>query len=115
MTMNVDEYVESKVQPEFRKIVALIRQAMRELAPQAHEEIRYGMPVYKGKSLFAWINPPKKDVKLSFTRGKQLEDSYGLLKGTAKGSRYLRFKNTAEVKKEVLEYYVKQALVLDAK
>ncbi len=72
------------------------------------------MPVYKGKSLFAWINPPKKDVTLSFTRGVQMEDRYGLLKGTAKaGTRHVRMRNVAELNKHALKYSIKQALKLD--
>lgn len=33
--MNVDEFVKSKVLPQYRDIVELIRQYMRELAPDA--------------------------------------------------------------------------------
>lgn len=112
--MTVDEFVEAKVAPEFRPTVAALRALIRECAPGAEEVISYGMPVYKGKTLFAWINPPKKDVKLSFTRGAQLEDKYSLLRGTAKGgARHVKMKNIAEVRKSALRYYVKQAVNLD--
>jgi hypothetical protein len=72
------------------------------------------MPAYKGKRLFAWINPPKKDVTLSFTRGDQIEDKYNLLRGTAKGgARHVKMKHLADVNRPALKYYVKQALSLD--
>ena len=112
--MTVDEFVEAKVAPEFRPVVAAIRGLLRECAPDAEEVISYGMPVYKGKTLFAWINPPKKDVTLSFTRGDKLEDKYNLLRGDAKGgARHVKMKNLEDVNKPALKYYIKQAVSLD--
>ncbi|HEY8842193.1 MAG TPA: DUF1801 domain-containing protein [Candidatus Dormibacteraeota bacterium] len=112
--MTVDEFVEAKVAPEFRPVVAAIRGLMKECAPDAEEVISYGMPVYKGKTLFAWINPPKKDVTLSFTRGDKLEDKYDLLRGDAKGgARHAKMKNLEDVNKPALKYYIKQAVSLD--
>ncbi|HEX3507801.1 MAG TPA: DUF1801 domain-containing protein [Candidatus Dormibacteraeota bacterium] len=112
--MTVDEFVRAKVAPEFKPVVATIRAVMKETAPNAEEVISYGMPVYKGKSLFAWINPPKKDVTLSFTRGAKLEDKYNLLRGTARaGTRHVKMRTVADVNKPALKYYIKQALKLD--
>ena len=112
--MTIDEFIEAKVAPEFRPLVAAIRGLMKECAPHAQEVVSYGMPVYRGETLFAWINPPKKDVTLSFTRGVQLEDKYNLLRGDAKGgARHVKMKIPAEVNKPALKYYIKQAVNLD--
>ncbi|HXC75487.1 MAG TPA: DUF1801 domain-containing protein [Candidatus Acidoferrum sp.] len=112
--MTVDEFVEANVAAEFKPVVAAIRALMKECAPHAEEVMSYGMPVYKAKSLFAWINPPKKDVTLSFTRGVQIEDSYGLLRGTAKaGARHVRMRTLADVDRPALGYYIEQAVHLD--
>ena len=112
--MSVNEFVEARVAAEFRPVVAAIRSLMKECAPDAEEVISYGMPVYKGKKLFAWINPPVKDVTLGFSRGAQMEDKYSLLRGTAKGgSRHLKMKSVAEVNEPALKYYIKQAVKLD--
>jgi len=43
--MTVDEFVASKVQPEFRPVVAAIRKVMKESAPDAQEVISYGIPM----------------------------------------------------------------------
>ena len=45
--MTVDEFVESKVLPEFRPVVAAIRSLMKESAPNAEEVMSYGLPMYK--------------------------------------------------------------------
>jgi hypothetical protein len=112
--MNLDQFVEENVAPELRPTVAAIRGLVKECAPDAQEMISYGMPVYKGKNIFAWINPPKKDVTFSFPRGVQIEDRYGLLRGTAKGgTRHVKMKNVGEVNKPALKYYIKQAVNLD--
>lgn len=112
--MSVNEFVEAKVPAEFREVVAAIRDLMRDCAPDAAEVISYGMPVYKGKKIFAWINPPVKDVTFGFSRGDQMEDKYGLLHGTAKGgARHVKMKNLAEMNKPALKYYIKQAVDLD--
>lgn len=111
----VDEFVEGKVLPEFREIVQLIRGYMRELAPGVQEMISYGIPAYKGKRILAVISPTKKDITFSFSRGAQFEDKYNLLKGVGKSSKHIKFTIVGNVKKEVLEYYIKQALDFDLK
>lgn len=114
LTMTVDEWVEARVAPEFLPVVAAVRALIKESAPRAQEVISYGMPVYKGKTLFAWINPPKKDVTLSFTRGNQIEDKYNLLRGASKGgARHVKMKKLDDVNRPALKYYIKQAASLD--
>lgn len=112
-TLTVDEFVEGAVLPELRPLVAAIRNLMRECAPDAREAIGYGMPVYRGNKVFAWINPTKKDVTLGFSRGTQMEDRYGLLRGGGKGSRHVKMRNLDDVNRPALAYYIKQAVKLD--
>lgn len=40
----VDEFVQHKVLPEFRPVVAMLRELMRECAPDASEIMSYGIP-----------------------------------------------------------------------
>ena len=44
--MTVNEYIQRKVQPEYRAVTASLRRLMRETAPKAEELISYGMPCY---------------------------------------------------------------------
>ena len=114
-SMTVEEFVEEKVLPEFWEVVEAIRLYMRELAPDAQEMISYGIPAYKRKRIIAVISPTKKDITLSFSRGAQFEDKYDKLRGVGKASKHLKFKTVGQVKKDLLEYYVKQALEFDDK
>jgi hypothetical protein len=111
--MTVDEFVKSKIRPEFRPVVAAVRSLMKENAPQAKEIISYGIPMYGLKKPLAWINPSKTGITFGFREGANFEDKYGLLRGVGKHARHVRMKNLDQVNKPALKYYVKQALKLD--
>ena len=113
--MTVDEFVQSKVLPEFRDVVAMIRKLMRDMAPDAVEAVAYGIPSYRRRRIFAVISPTKRDITLSFSRGAQFEDSYGLLRGAGKSSKHVKVKSLAAANKDALIYYISQALEHDAK
>ena len=112
-TMTVDEFVETRVLPEFRDVVAMLRQLMREMVPEAKEAIGYGIPTYKRKLIIAVISPTKKDITFSFSRGAEFEDKYGLLDGEGKVSKFVKIKSLENVNMEALRYYVNQAVKLD--
>jgi hypothetical protein len=113
--MTVDEFVKTRVLPEFWPVVAMIRELMKECAPEAQEMISYGIPAYKTKRIVAIISPTKKDITFSFSRGTQFEDKYNLLRGVGKSSKHVKIKNLASANREALRYYIKQALEFDAK
>jgi hypothetical protein len=113
MTMTVDEFVKQRVLPEHQDSVAMIRRLMREVAPSAKEGISYGIPVWKGKRIFAVISPTKKDITFSFSRGAQFEDKYDLLRGVGKASKHIKIKNVGDANKTALRYYIRQALKFD--
>ena len=113
--MTVDEFIQTKVLPQYHDIVAMLRQLIHEMAPDATEAVSYGIPAYKRKRIFAVISPTKKDITLSFSRGAQFEDKYGLLKGVGKSSKHVKIKSLAGADQAALRYYIQQALELDAK
>jgi hypothetical protein len=111
----VDEFVKATVLPQHQDIVSMLRALMRETAPNAKEEISYGMPVWKGRKIFVWVSPTKKDITFAFSRGAEFEDKYSLLQGVGKRSRHVKINDLRQVKKAALRYYIKQALAFDAK
>ena len=113
--MTVDDFVKMKVLPELQPIVAMIRELMKDCAPNAQEVISYGIPVYKAKRILAVISPTKKDITFSFSRGAEFEDKYDLLQGVGKVSKHVKIKNLANANKDALRYYIQQALEFDAK
>jgi hypothetical protein len=114
MSMTVNEFVKTRVLPEYREIVEVLRKVMREYAPDAKEVISYGIPAYKGNRILAVISPTKKGITFAFSRGAEFEDKYGLLEGVGKVSKNVRFRSVKEINRAALRYYIKQALELDA-
>jgi hypothetical protein len=109
----VDSFVKQKVPPALKPIVATVRELMREWAPKADEKISYGMLVWSGNLIFAWIIPTKKDITFGFMQGAYFEDKYGLLQGTGKHARHVKLKKLEDVQKTILRYYVRQAMKID--
>ena len=114
MAMTVDEFVETKVLPEYRDIVTALRALMKECAPDAKEVISYGIPAYKGRRMLAVISPTKKGITFAFSRGAEFQDEYGLLEGVGKVSKNVRISHLQEIDEAALRYYIKQALEFDA-
>jgi hypothetical protein len=113
--MTVDEFVKARVLPQLQPVVAMIRELMKECAPDVQEMVSYGIPAYKVKRIFAVISPTQKDITLAFTRGVQFEDKYHLLRGVGKRGRHVKVKNVASANKDALRYYIRQALEFDKK
>lgn len=114
MTLSVDAFVQARVRPEFHEIVRLLRDLMRECAPDATEMISYGIPTWKGRKMLAVLSPTQKDITFSFSRGAEFEDRHGLLRGEGKVSKHVKIKDVAHLPTEALRDYIRQALALDA-
>ncbi len=110
-----DEFVATKVLPEYRSIVVEIRKLMHEVAPGAKEVITYGILGFKGNKMLAVISPTKKGITLAFSQGATFEDRYELLEGVGEVSKNVRMQSIKEFNKEALLYYIKQALEFDKK
>jgi hypothetical protein len=112
--LTVDEFVNTKVLPQFRPVVEMLRKLMREHVPDAREEIRYGIPNYTRNKGLAVISPTKKDITFAFSRGASFEDRYHLLQGVGHVSKHIKLRSVDDVAEEVLIYYVDQALKFDS-
>ena len=111
---SVDAFIEARVRPEYRDIVAMLRATMRKQAPRSEEVLTYGILGFKRRRIFAVISPTKKGITLAFSRGAQFEDKYGLLEGVGKVSKNIRLSDVNGIARPALHYYIKQALRLDA-
>ncbi len=113
--ISVDEFVATRVLPEYRPIVDKVREIIKAFAPEAKEIISYGIPAYRVNKIIAVISPTKKDITLAFSRGAEFEDKYNLLKGVGKVSKNLKIKHLSDINQDVICYYINQALELDKK
>ena len=113
--MTVDEYVETRVLPQYRPIVERLRKLMRECAPDAAEVIAYGVPAWRARRILALISPTKNGITFAFSQGASFNDQYGLLEGVGKVSKNVRMRDLSEVDEVALRAYIQQALELDAR
>ncbi len=111
--MTIDEFVQTRVLPEFQPVVVMLRELMRETAPDVTEEIGYGIPAFRSKRIIAVISPTKKGITFAFSHGAAFEDTYGLLQGKGNESKHVKIKNIASINRDALRYYIRQALELD--
>ena len=89
---------------------------MRECAPEATESISYGIPAWKtSRRIIAVISPTKQDITFSFSRGAQMTDSFGLLRGVGKSSKHVKVKSVETMNEAAIRDYIRQALELDLK
>jgi hypothetical protein len=114
MNVAVDEFVKARVLPRHRDIVARLRMLIRECAPNAKEEMSYGIPAWRGRRILVVISPTKKDVTFAFSRGAEFVDVHGLLKGAGRVSKHVKMNTLADVNEAALRDYIRQALELDA-
>jgi len=119
MSTLIESFVESKVLPAYRPIVARFRALVEREFPDLKEEMRggtekyYGVPVYRYNRIVITLSPTKKGITLSFTDGKKFEDRYSLLEGAGNKTLNLRLSKVEDYDDEVLRYYIRQAIELD--
>ncbi|MFW5748788.1 MAG: DUF1801 domain-containing protein [Chloroflexota bacterium] len=100
----IDTYVEANsspaVQTIFKRVIAVVRD---ELAGTNEKfQTGYGNVVFtSGKTMasggMVYVTPLKASVNLGFLDGVDLPDPDGLLKGTGKRLRHIKFKNSEQV------------------
>lgn len=111
----IDDFLKYRVLPEHKPIVAMLRALMCQCAPEAREEISYGILMWKQRRGLAVVSPTKKDITFAFSQGAKFEDKFELLQGVGKVSKHVKIKNVKDTPKAALTYYIKQALQFDAR
>jgi hypothetical protein len=109
----VDEYLETRLPAQHRGIVNILRDLMREQAPQAEEVISRGSPAWKANKILAIISASRTHITLAFTRGAEFTDRHDLLDGVGKTTRHIKIKDAAAVNRDAVRDYIRQAVALD--
>ena len=73
------------------------------------EEVKYGGLLYSLKKPYTGIFVYKNHVTLEFTDGAKFDDPNQLLQGSGKHRRHLQFKSSSDIKKSVVQGFLKQA------
>ncbi|MGE0315439.1 MAG: DUF1801 domain-containing protein [Lautropia sp.] len=87
----VDAWFEA-ADPARRDTLIALRRLVFSVAPEATEALKWGRPCYaNAKGLFCYLYVTKRYATLGFQRGAALADPGGLLEGTGKDMRHIKF------------------------
>lgn len=107
---SVDEYI-GLLSTSQRDIAAQLRALIRTYYPRLDEDIKWYVPVYSlGTTPIVSIEAFKAHVPLKFFKGAQLEDREGLLEGTGKGVRHIKFRSPEDVDEGKIRALIDEAL-----
>ena len=108
----VDDYIAAIPAP-LDTVAAELRRVVRAAAPDTHESIKWGQPVYDAGGPFAALKAYSRHVTLTFWRGAALPDPSGLLVGDGDRMRHARFSSVADVDEEPIAGLVRAAVELN--
>jgi hypothetical protein len=107
---SVDEYIDLLVTPP-KDIAVQLRAIVRTHYPHLREDIKWHVPVYSlGKTPVVSIEGFKAHMNLKFFKGARLQDREGLLEGTGKGVRHIKFRSTQDVDEGKIRGLIDEAL-----
>lgn len=117
----IEQFIEQKVQPEYRPLVVAFRVLIKRDFPELTEEMRggteayYSVPVYRLKRIVLTLSPTKQGITFAFSEGKSFEDRYHMLEGVGNKTLNIRLKSIDEFDADKLRYYIQQAIDTDRK
>jgi hypothetical protein len=101
----VEDYID-QFDPEFRNILLRLRALIYEVVPDATEGIKWRMPTFSLHKAICYIAGFKHHVTFAFFNGRMLKDPEGLLLGTGKHMKYLKFKSMDELDEQRLRLWI---------
>jgi hypothetical protein len=101
----VEEYIDQFNQ-DLREILLRLRELIYEVVPEANEDIKWRVPNFSLNRTVCYIAGFKNHVTFAFHDGKTLRDPDGLLLGTGKHMKYLKFKSIDEINEERLRLWI---------
>ena len=109
----ISEYIES-MPPFGKEICTLLRTIILASSDQLTEDWKWG-PNYNAQGMVCGYGTFKKHVKVTFFRGAELSDKYGLFNHCVDNisSRSIKYTSIAEVDEKKLAAYVQEAVKLN--
>jgi predicted DNA-binding protein (MmcQ/YjbR family) len=102
--------------PAIRQLAEETRRLVLSVQPQAYQQVETswgGYLLFKqvagAGSTVCWLTLSKKHVSLGFPNGTELSDPSGLLQGTGKRQRHLKFKQAADLANPAVRGLIEQA------
>ncbi len=88
------------------EIVEAVRALVKRGFKSVAEEVKYGGILFSSQVQFCGVFSYKEHVSVEFGSGAKIKDPYGLLEGSGKGRRHLKFMSVQDIKNKRLSEYV---------
>lgn len=96
--------------PAQQAILAKLRMLVKLSAPAVVEEIKWSRPCYSSsRGLFCYLQSAKNHVTLGFQKGALLDDPGGLLEGSGKELRNIKFRAVGDINERAVRALLEQA------
>jgi hypothetical protein len=109
---DVDRHI-ARLDPSQRAVASALRAFILREAPELHEAVKWGVPAYVGQHLVCSIASHTDHTNLEFYRGASLRAAKGLLEGTGKSLRHVKFYAPEDVPRAGLKPLLRRAVALD--
>ena len=105
----VIEYIE-QFPPELKDVMFLLRDCVLQVVPEVSEAIKWKAATFSmGSKPVCYIAGFKKHVSLAFHNGLMLRDPDGLLSGSGKLLRFIRYRSLDEIDEEQVKFWILEA------
>ncbi len=109
----VDQFID-QLPSKYKKVASTLREIINSSSPAIEEKYSYKVPFYYYLGPLCYINSRKDHIYLGFVYGNQLEDEYNVLEaGDRKQVRIISYYTMNELSRDVLMFYVNQAMILN--
>ncbi len=96
-----------------REVLTTLRGIIKNVASDIEEGILWSQPVFSMNGPVCYLKAFTDHVNFGFWRGTELADSEGLLTGDLTKMRHITLQSTADVKRDVFEAMVREAIKLN--
>ena len=111
--MNAADRWFNELTPEQAHPLKQLRALILRADPRIVEEMKWSRPCYAINGLICYLFKAKQHVSMGFQQGAQLEDPNGLLEGTGKSMRHLKFALASDVPEQTTLTLLKAAIEFD--
>lgn len=105
MNQEVTDYINS-FSEEHKAILTKLRALVHSSVDSAVESFKWSRPVFNRGKDFAYLKANKKDITLGFFNYHKIDDMQGILEGTGKDMRHIKFSRTADINEDLLSAWL---------
>jgi hypothetical protein len=100
--------------PEMRRIARALRRAIRSVAPNLDECVKWNAPNWRGRKLVLCFMVYPDHLNLGLWRGAELAPSFAIVEGTGKSLRHVRMRSVAQAGSPEIRRLIRAAVTLDS-